>query len=542
MAAKKYWRVLVNSSSHTYAKIYRVYLRGTLDGANLATHPTTGTGSSSSTNNGSSTWAWVDNDSAWYSLIGAGLPQWTRFEFPSATEVVQVDLVRGTYDSEVMSGVIQSSDDALTWADEISFTTSGTPGTTDKFYFGPEEHITCEIELPCISTFGTGEAAVNLPSLSLSASCGGKATATLPKVTVSGTRRGQEVTLPPLPSLLAVVYGPANSAQTLPALSTSASGHDASGERDAQITLPALNVSAALGGYAHATVPKLVVAATGTVPLILSAAPSLPSLSVTAIGRVSATAHAEPLLPALTANVHSGAVCSVTIGGLTLSASGATGRAGAVQATLPLFVALADATAGKTASADITLPSLSMATGVRTPISLPSLNLVAIGTATVAVTYEAYALNLKHTSDKTNDELTRYTNFPFDRIVRYKDSYYGMNATGLYLLEGTTDDGDPIPWEVETHITDFGNPKIKTVERAYFGGRLGPDATVTLSVGEQADNSYSYTTPRGQTVQNYRQVFGKGAKARYFSLGVSGEDEIELDSLELAVTELARRI
>ena len=32
-----------------------------------------------------------------------------------------------------------------------------------------------------------------------------------------------------------------------------------------------------------------------------------------------------------------------------------------------------------------------------------------------------------------------------------------------------TDDGDPIPWKVATHITDFGSPKLKTVERAYFG-------------------------------------------------------------------------
>ena len=161
------------------------------------------------------------------------------------------------------------------------------------------------------------------------------------------------------------------------------------------------------------------------------------------------------------------------------------------------------------------------------------------------MTYLAYALNLNHGAAKGKspvDELTRYTNFPFNRIVRYKDKYYGVNATDLYLLEGTTDDGDDITWEFKTHITEFDSPKIKTVEYAYFGGRLGPGATVELSVGEKADISYTYTTPRGITAQNYRQPFGRGAKARYFALGASGSDTMTLDSMELIVTELSRRI
>lgn len=399
-----------------------------------------------------------------------------------------------------------------------------------------------EMTLPALSVSAVAGAssAVSLPALSAGASCGGNSSLALPQLTTEA-RRGEDPSLS-LPALTATSACGASAATSLPSLNATAAGHDATGERDAQIPLPSLTAAAVGGHYARATIPSLSAAATGTVPWIATSAATLPALTATVGARSSTVARAEPLLPALTAQGYSGAVCSVTVGALTLAASGTAGVAGAVTATLPLFVAVATGTIGNTASADITLPSMSMSTGWKAPISLPSMNLVAIGTAVVAVTYEAYALNLKHSNDKAHDELTRYTNFPFDRIVRYKDSYYGMNATGLYLLEGTTDDGDPIPWEVATHITDFGNPKIKTVQHAYFGGRLGPDATVTLSVGEQADNSYSYTTPRGQTVQNYRQVFGKGAKARYFSVGVAGEDEIELDSLELAVTELARRI
>lgn len=541
MATKKYWRVRVDSSTLNHAYFYTIRLRGTLGGANLAVHPSTGTGSSSSTNNGSSLWAWdQQGNGGWTSALNPTYPQWTQFEFPVATSVVQADLYNGPGVLST-SGFIQSSDDGITWANEAPFTTASPANSITSVYFGPIEHATAEIQLPALTSFGTGDGAVALPALSLSSSCGGVAAGTLPKPFVSNTKRGHNVALPSLPSLAVAVSGGVNSAQTLPVLNASAYGHDALGERDAQITLPSLSVAAVVGGHSRATLPSLTAEATGTVPAILTSDIPLPSLAVALDGRTAAVTRAEPLLPALTASGYSGAVCSVSIGNLTLSASGTTGRVGTVQATLPLFVAVATGIIGNTASADITLPSLTVSTGVRAPITLPSLSFVAIGTAVVAVTYEAYAVNLKH-SDKAPDQVTRYTNFPFDQIVRYKNSYYGMNATGLYLLEGTTDDGDPIPWEVATHITDFGSPKLKTVERAYFGGRIGPDATVTLSVGEQADNSYSYTTPRGQTVQNYRQVFGKGAKARYFSIGVSGNDAFELDSLELAVTELTRRI
>jgi len=110
------------------------------------------------------------------------------------------------------------------------------------------------------------------------------------------------------------------------------------------------------------------------------------------------------------------------------------------------------------------------------------------------------------------------------------------------LLEGTTDDGDPIEWSFKTGMTDLDSPQIKTVTYAYFGGRLGPGATVTIYPSEPTGTSYAYTTPRGQVAQNYRQKFGKGLKARYFAIGASGNDVLESDSIDLTVATLTRRI
>ena len=365
----------------------------------------------------------------------------------------------------------------------------------------------------------------------------------LPVLRVTGTNIPPHVLSATLPDLTFSARGGAVSDNTLPPLGVRAEGHDASGDRLANVALPLLQFAAAAGANIRATLPRLSAATTGTVTLIATVARTLPTLSVSAAGTVTNFGHATLQLPALEAAAAAcGVLCSVTIGNVTVAATGTTGRVGNFRITLPLLDVVSSATVGSVAASDITLPAFTIRTGEHVAVSLPSLSLVAIGHAVVAVTYEAYALNIKHSGDKTNDELTRYTNYPFTQIVRYKGSYYGMNSAGLYLLEGTTDDGDDIAWEFATHITDFGSQKLKTVDRAYFGGRLGPDATVTLSVGETADNSYSYTTPRGQTAQNYRQVFGKGAKARYFSIGASGTDALELDSLELAVTELTRRI
>ena len=151
-------------------------------------------------------------------------------------------------------------------------------------------------------------------------------------------------------------------------------------------------------------------------------------------------------------------------------------------------------------------------------------------------------MNLLHRGGSTVDEVTHYTNFPFTHVVRYQNSYYGVNSTGLYLLEGTTDDGDPIEWAVQTAMEDFGSPRRKTVDSVYIEGRLGSATTVSLQSGEKTPNTYSHTTPRGATAQNHRQKLGRGVKERYHALGLAGDGEFELDAVEFNERETNRRI
>ena len=187
-----------------------------------------------------------------------------------------------------------------------------------------------------------------------------------------------------------------------------------------------------------------------------------------------------------------------------------------------------------------------MATTGAAQIVIPGPLLTAIGTATVAVTYEAYALNLKHQDAESPDELTHYTNYPFDKIVRYQNSYFGVNATGLYLLEGTTDFAEPAPtpvlWAFKTAMTDFELPNLKTVNWAYFGGRMAPAATVSIHFGDTGEQSYAYATPRGASAQNYRQPFGRGIKSRYYAFEAEGAGVLSLDSILFDIAKSARKV
>lgn len=343
----------------------------------------------------------------------------------------------------------------------------------------------------------------------------------------------------PSPTLSA--FGGGNASITAPSPRLNFTAHGSYGDNAAFVKPPKITVSACGGGRAALTAPSPSLTSTATGTALAVANLTAPSPTVEALGTVPNVANISITIPGPNVLAYAGAVCSVTIAGVTVQATGTGGGVVHAAITIPLFQLDAQGTAQNHGGANISAPMPVISTGGVARLTIPMATLTVIGTATVTATYEAYALNLKHTAE-TNDEVTHYTNFPFTHIVRYKDRYYGANSTGLYLLEGTTDDGAAIEWAFKTGMTDFDSPQLKTVTYAYFGGRMGPDATVTIYPSEPTGQSYAYTTPRGQTAQNYRQQFGKGLKARYYAIGASGADALELDSLDLTVATLTRRI
>lgn len=399
-----------------------------------------------------------------------------------------------------------------------------------------------------IFTLIEGSLEPTLPSLELFAENAGPTLINVPSLQFSAFSGVNSA--PSLPFLDIGISAGTNANMGLPALTAYAAAHVSTGEQAAEVTLPSLTVDITTGAVGAAALPVLLLSAAGDTTIWGHGAATLPKIASASTGTVAATASADMSLPTLSSVAFSGAVCSVTIDNkIVMVASDTTGGVASMQATLPLFDATIDASVGAPAAADISLPMMFLGNTARAAVSLPAFTLTAIGHAVVSATYEAYAVNLKHQPKPGKDpidEVTRYTNFPFTHIVRYQNSYFGANSTGLYLLEGTTDYASPtptaIPWAFKTAMTDFKSPQHKTVASAYFGGRLGAAATVDLHVGEDGPQTYSYATVRTDHAQNYRQVFGKGTKARYYALGASGTGTLELDDIDLDVHTLARRI
>lgn len=205
------------------------------------------------------------------------------------------------------------------------------------------------------------------------------------------------------------------------------------------------------------------------------------------------------------------------------------------------------------ADIDVVGPMLYSIGGVTVELTGPMATVFIAGSDDVVAEYEAYAVNLyageagadpQSAYDSKGNEVTHYTSYPFTQIVRLHDKYYGVGAAGVYLLDGDTDAGAVIPWAFRTTLMDNRQKNLKTVRSVYVGARLVEESLVTLVVGEKQDLEYSYSTPRGDNAQTYRQKFGRGVKSRYFALEMSdlnGHD-IEIDTLEFETEVLERSI
>lgn len=303
-------------------------------------------------------------------------------------------------------------------------------------------------------------------------------------------------------------------------------------------------VSTSAGVYA--VMPKASVAASGS-RRVASAAATAPRPALTATGTAHESANASARMPLASLIGYGGAVLSVGSGRPTVSASAVTGSVGVVTATLPLVVLSSTATQHERGGAVLRMPSLVVGPSGRVVAVMPAGRLTSIGHAVVAVTQEAYVLNMNSLQVDGQDvvmggQLTRYTDFPFTKVVRYLGSYYGVASDGLYLLEGDTNNGAPIEWAFTTCTTDFKAPMKKTVASVYFGGELGPEAEFMVACGELPDQMHQYTTTKQALQRNHRQKFGLGRKARYYAFGVAGDGELNLDSLEFEVANMTRRI
>lgn len=307
--------------------------------------------------------------------------------------------------------------------------------------------------------------------------------------------------------------------------------------------LPALVVEAYSAARADCSLPGLAVEGDGTVEVLGRFDFDLPEVEIDAYAVTGAVGEVEADLPGLEVESWCAGYGDVALPGLSVEAIGTAGGAASAEFDLPGFEVEAHGLVGLVGIADILLPGLEGIGFGEFDFELPGMLVFAVGEVGEQPSpSEAYSTNLRSDIEGGGSEMTRFTEFPFLRVLAFNGRHYGLAADGLHRIEGERDGVNPIRWEVSTGTTDFGVRELKHIPSVYIGGRLGPQARFAVHEGEKRDASYRYSTPRGQAAQNYRQHFGKGLRARYYSFTLTGESEFELDGLHFELAASKRRL
>lgn len=137
---------------------------------------------------------------------------------------------------------------------------------------------------------------------------------------------------------------------------------------------------------------------------------------------------------------------------------------------------------------------------------------------------------------------TAYANYPFNSFACIDGEYFGASESGLYVLEGDTDEGQDIDAFADMGLRNFDSRALKGLVNAYVSTNASTPLRLHISVGEQ---TYVYDA-RGASAQHMTQRFdlGRGLRAHFFGLKLSnsGGAAFETDRIEFIANESKRRI
>jgi hypothetical protein len=155
--------------------------------------------------------------------------------------------------------------------------------------------------------------------------------------------------------------------------------------------------------------------------------------------------------------------------------------------------------------------------------------------------YEGWVMN----SDSLG--VTQYGNVPFVALATHAERTLGLTETGLYVLEGDTDDGEPIAAMLRTGDLTFGTGQRKSVPRAYLYLRQDGDMilkTISSERGRRSEFWYRVVLRDGDDPGARRVRLGRGVRAVSWAfelVNVDGAD-FDLRGCEVLPVALSRRV
>lgn len=165
-----------------------------------------------------------------------------------------------------------------------------------------------------------------------------------------------------------------------------------------------------------------------------------------------------------------------------------------------------------------------------------STGIVFLGTVPInGVDYQAWAMN----TDTIG--ITEYTNYPFNSLVTYKGTAYGISDTGLYELNGVNDDNQTINSSILTGQINFGTSRDKSCPRAYLyslqSGKIILKVT-NIEKGKVVDRLYEIDLKDDIDSMGYRSKrLSTGARGVWWQYEIKNYEgsTLELDGVEMFV-------
>lgn len=139
-----------------------------------------------------------------------------------------------------------------------------------------------------------------------------------------------------------------------------------------------------------------------------------------------------------------------------------------------------------------------------------------------------------------NSAVTEYSNYGFNSFAKLGNKYIGASRAGLYELDGPSDDGADLTWQLKSGFTQFNGSRRNGFKAIYLAMRGEGEYVLKLDTADGKHYGYKIRAHDGATT---KIPVGKGLQARYWSFELIGIGaRSELDGLEFVPLRMNRRV
>lgn len=307
---------------------------------------------------------------------------------------------------------------------------------------------------------------------------------------------------------------------------------------------------------------------------------TLPGLQIEASGGLGTFATLDKSLPGHLIEARSGHFSDIALAGLLCQGSGLTGQVGRLTRDLPGFIITASGKAAQVGLLDRDLPGfLIEAHGYsevlgRLDKTLPGLRIEATGLvgssgrADLILPGFTIAASAIHENRLTADlvlpgffidaeghsipgfltcvvmnpknlAISEYRNFNFNSFAFFNGKYLAAGPNGIHVLEGDTDNGDPILSLIKTGHISTGSARARDI---YLMGRSEAQMRVRL-IGDEEEESREEADYLISKLGQDRIVTPRGLDPVYLQIAIENSQggDFDLDSIQVFGEALKRR-